>query len=62
VTVNVINSFILENVLFQVLKCKFLCRIGLKVVYLDVNGDNLKASANAPGFSFSRSAEFLNIN
>lgn len=56
-TVNIINSFILES-----FHCKFVCRIGLKVVYLEINGDNMKSSASASGFGFSRSAEFLNIN
>lgn len=30
-------------------------------MYLDVNADNLKASAGASDFGFSRSAKFLNI-
>lgn len=61
-TVNVINTFILECVLFHVLNCEFVCRTGLKVMYLDVNGANVKASASAAGFDFGRSVEFLNIN
>lgn len=43
VTVNAIKGFILESILFHVLNCEFACRMG-KVVYLDVNGVNLKAS------------------
>lgn len=43
VTANAIKGFILESILFHVLNSKFACRMG-NVVYLDVNGVNLKAS------------------
>lgn len=60
-TVNVIHSFILVNFLSHVLNSKFVYRTALKMVYLSIIGNNLKALACVPVFGFSTSVEFLNI-
>lgn len=45
----------------SVLNLKFKCRMGFRLMYLDVNADSLKTSAGSSDFGFSRSAKFLNI-